>query len=419
MSSLASSPFRALTHYRELPSILGWRIMVIAAVARAPFAMLPLGILTAFTASTGDIAVGGMATAFFSISIAICSPLIGRASDIWGQRLTLLTLIPINAFAILGLYWAAVTSQSAPIVAMLCLFTGATVVPVGSFTRARWVSSTSTPRLLYAAFSYESMADEFVFVLGPALVGIAASASAPTAPLLVAFALALLAGIPFALTAPRTTVLDLRGEGLRNSTANEDRLGRPRIRNVIASVIPAIIALIGVGAFFGSVQTATTARAEFAGVASQAGLIYAVMGIGSALAALLVVVLPSRFKLSMRLLVFGLGMATAISLVAITHSLGLTTAGLAIAGIFVGPTLVTAFSLAEILAPKGGISVAMTLMSSAVTIGVSVGAAVGGAIAENMGDSAAFFTATTASLLIIAVGIALRLPAYRHRHRLI
>ena len=410
-SGPSHSPFRALANYKELPPIVGWHIMVVALIARSPYAMLPLGLLTAFTASTGDIAIGGMTTAIYSIAMAICSPLIGRASDVWGQKLILLTLIPINALGILGLYWAASTGTQGILLWLLCLLTGATVVPVGSFTRARWVSATSMPRQIAAAFSYESMADELVFVLGPALVGIAASMSIPSAPLLLAFILALAAGMPFALTAPKAAIQE------QGTTSEVAAAPRPKIFKVLWAVLPGIVALVGVGMFFGSIQAATTSRAELAGVASQAGLIYAVMGIGSAFAALMVVVLPASFKMSARLMTFGLGMTATTVFIAVTSGLGLTTILLGVAGLFVGPTLVTAFSISEKLAPKGGISVAMTLMQSSVTIGISLGAAVGGAIAEASGNAPTYMFAASAGILIALVGVALSLPYYRRTHK--
>lgn len=404
------SPFRSLLHYRELPQIFGWPAMLIAALARAPYAMMPLGIMTAFTAATGDIAVGGLATGIFSVATAICSPLVGRASDIWGQRKILLALTPINALGMLSLYWAAVNVIDGPLLWLLCLITGATVVPVGSFTRARWVSVTSNQRIISAAFSYESMADELLFVLGPALVGIAASAAVPSAPLLLAFMIAIIAGIPFALTAPRQ-ILGVAG--------TEGEQPKPAISRVIVAVIPAIIALIAVGTYFGSVQAGTTARAEDLGLPGSAGLIYAVMGIGSAVAALLVVALPASFRMSQRFIFFSLGMGGAMIAVALHANLTTTIILLLVGGIFVGPTLVSAFTTAEKLAPPGGISVAMTLMQSAVTIGVSIGAAVGGGLAQNQGATSAYLLAVAASGAITLVGFALLAPVFRKRHSLI
>lgn len=407
--SPSPSPFRALVHYRELPEHFGLHQMLISLFARSPYAMLPLGIMTAFSASTGDIAKGGLATGIFSVASAICSPLIGRASDYWGQRGLLLALIPLNALGILGLYWAALSGASGMALWLLCFATGATVVPVGSFTRARWVARNPNPRILNAAFSYESMADELVFVLGPALVGIAASAATPPTALLLAFALAVVAGIPFALGAPKHV--------LSSPEAKEGK--RPRIRAVIAAVLPTIFALVAVGVYFGSVQAATTARAEGFGEAGAAGLIYATMGIGSAVAALLVVTLPAGFKLSARFVVFGIGMSATIFITSFDFGLPMTALLLLLSGLFVGPTLVTAFTISEKLAPPGGIAVAMTLMQSSVIIGVSVGAAVGGAIAEGAGAAPTYLFSSVPGLVVAAVGGVLLLPRCQRRHRMV
>lgn len=390
--------------------------MLVALVARLPYAMLPLGIMTAFTASSGDLAVGGLASGAFSIAVALCSPLVGRAADIWGQRRVLLALVPANSVALFGLFWAASHNLRGAALMALCVAAGATVVPVGSFTRARWVTKQPTTRVLNAAFSYESMADEMVFVLGPALVGVAASLAAPAAPLFLSFALMLVVGGTFALTSPKDAPAKLSGATGLGQEAGANIPVRPRISRVILAVLPAIIALVCIGTFFGSTQAATTARADLAGIGSQAGLIYAVMGIGSALAALAVVMIPAAFRLSFRFIAFGAGMAITIGIASAVTTIPATTWALAVAGIFVGPTLVTAFSVAEALAPTGGISVAMTLMQSSVTVGVSLGSAAGGAIAQSMGATPAFLLAAVASALITVVGIALLLPRYRRKH---
>lgn len=412
MSSPSASPFGALRHYRELPPVYGLSNMLVALIARTPYAMLPLGIMTAFTASSGDLAIGGLASGVFSIAVAICSPLVGRAADLWGQRRTLLTLVPLNSVALLGLFWAASTGiLGVPLLAM-CVFAGATVVPVGSFTRAKWVSFGTSARVLNAAFSYESMADEMLFVLGPALVGIAASLAAPAAPLLLAFVFMAVAGTAFALTSPRS-LETVAPEPKQTDTANS----RPAIFVVIRAVLPAIITLMSIGMFFGATQAGTTARADLLGVNSQAGLIYAVMGIGSALASLAVVMLPAAFRVPWRLITFAIGMAVSISVVASLTTIPATVGWLALTGIFVGPTMVTAFTVAEHLAPRGGISVAMTLMQSSVTVGVSLGSTIGGSVAQNLGPQPAYFLGAIASVIIIVVGGVLLLPSYQKRHR--
>lgn len=405
-----TSPFRALAHYRILPALVGWPELIIAFVARAPYAMVPLGTMTAITASTGSVATGGLATGVVSLSTAIASPLIGRWADLGGQRPVLLTLLPLNALSLTGLCAVALTAHSGLGLWLAALCVGLTAVPIGSFTRARWVARTTSPHHLAAAFSYESTADEFVFVLGPALVGIAASAAAPAAPLALAVLLVLCAGIPFAIRTPA-------------SLPNEDDADRTQtppvsIASVLRVVLPAILIMACIGTIFGSVQAGTTQRAAMAGMQTQAGLIYAVMGIGSAAMALMVVLIPESVRLSWRVIIGGVGIAAAMGATAGASSIILTALMLLIAGLFVGPTMVTAFSLSERLAPPQGVSVAMTSMQSSVTIGVSCGSAAGGMMASSSGAPWAYAIAVCAGLVIALTGEILRRAGSRGPARL-
>ncbi len=403
------SPFRALTHYRTLPRLAGYPALLIALAARAPYAMIPLGTMTAVTASTGSVATGGLATGVVSVSTAIASPLIGRWSDRRGQRLVLLTLTPINALSLLALFVAALSGCDGAALWVACLIVGLTSLPVGSFTRARWAVQTTNPRDLAAAFSYESMADELVFVLGPALVGIAASAAAPAAPLVLAVILVIVAGIPFALTAPDTR----RRASDGHSTTMDPDVARPTIVVVLLAVVPAIIVMVCIGTFFGSVQAGTTERAVFLGAPGRAGLVYALMGLGSAVMSLLVVALPDSVRLSTRVLIGGTGMALLMGLVTAQSSLLGTSLALLVTGLFVGPTMVTAFTTAERLAPGGGISVAMTSMQSSVTVGVSLGSALGGGLAAGLGPAGAYGLAIGAGVLVALVGLSMGITGRR------
>ena len=417
-----SSPFRALAHYRILPTLIGWPALIVAFAARAPFAMVPLGTLTAVTASTGSVATGGLATAVVSLSAAVASPLIGRWADHAGQRRVLLTLTPLHATALAALFCATTQGWHGGTLWLACLAVGSTFLPIGSFTRARWAATARTPRDLGAAFSYESMADELTFVLGPALVGIAASAAAPAAPLALAIALVLGAGLPFAFSAPSRIIdedeaassasTDSRAgapspEGASTAAAAEAASTRPSISRVLISVAPSIIIMCSIGTFFGSMQTATTARATLLGTPGEAGLYYALLGLGSAVTALLVVMVPDSVSLAWRITLGGLGLGALIVVTGAQETMWATGLGLLALGMFVGPTMVTAFSIAEKLAPPGGMSVAMTSMTSSSTVGVSLGSAVGGMLAGTYGPQGAFSMALVTAIVIIAVGVTL------------
>ncbi|MDO5719114.1 MAG: MFS transporter [Actinomycetaceae bacterium] len=394
---MQTSPFRALTHYRVLPQIAGWKALVVAFAARAPYAMIPLGTMTSVTASTGSVAEGGLATATVALSTAIAGPLIGKWADSSGQNYPLKTLTPINALAVLALFGAVYWGFSGIALYAVCVGVGVTSMPIGSFTRSRWISQTSMPRELAAALSYESTADELVFVLGPALVGIAASAAEPSAPLVLAFSLIASAGMLFAYGSPR----------LRAPSSAPATTDKPGVLSVVRSVIPSVIVMAAIGTFFGATQAATTMRSELLGSPTSAGLVYAAMGLGSAVMAILTVAIPQTITLPVRLVVSGTGMTLIMLLATAMPSLWLTAIALTACGLFVGPSMVTAFSLTEILAPKRGIAIAMTSMQSSVTVGVSLGSALNGAIAESYGDVPAYLFASAVAVVVAAVGLGL------------
>lgn len=414
-----SSPLSAFAQYRTLPTLSSTSWMTLAVAARAPYAMVPLGVMTAITASTGSIATGGLATGIASLAGAVAGPLIGRAADHLGQRMVLTVLVPLSAIALLALTAAALTGLDGPALWALCLFLGSTSVPIGSFARARWSELARNEQELSTAFSYESTVDEMTFVLGPALVGLAASTAVPWAPLALAGALVLCAGIPFALSsparplhaAPEDPAIPVGPEGVpavpdAPVPAAPARAAVPPIRQVLLAVLPAMLVIFCIGANFGAVQAAITDRAAELGADGAGGLVYAAMGVSSAAMALAVVLIPPSVRLGLRILVGGIGLTLALIATATVAGLAASTIGLLLVGVFVGPTMVTSFTVAERRAPAGGTAVAMTSMQSAVVVGVSTGAMLGGALAAQHGATGAFAVAIGGGVVIALAGAA-------------
>lgn len=407
---MQSSPFRALTHYRVLPKIAGWKYLLVAFTARAPYAMIPLGTMTAFTITTGSVSTGAYATAAVALSTAVAGPVIGKWADHKGPSQPLTILTPLNALALGLLFLAALKGIDGPLMLLSCIFAGATSLPIGSFTRSRWITQTTMPRELGAALSYESMADELVFVLGPALVGIAASLAAPAAPLGLAFLMVATVGLIFAAM-NRPGKLPAGRTSSRNKNIAEDG-AKPSVGKVLLAVSASIAVMVCIGMYFGATQAATTLRADLAGSPTFAGLVYAMMGMGSAVMAIMTVAIPERITLTQRIAIGGAGMTVAMLVVSFLPTLTTTGLLLTVCGLFIGPTMVTAFSLTELMAPPGGIGVAMTSMQSSVTIGVSLGAGIAGPVAEAYGDRVTYWIPVAAALLICLVGLGLN---YRRR----
>lgn len=148
-----------------------------------------------------------------------------------------------------------------------------------------------------------------------------------------------------------------------------------------------------------------------AGAEEQAGLIYAVLGFGSAITALAVVALPARFSARSRWVSFATGLTVTAVLLLVaggSGSLGTLIGALALLGLFVGPVMVTIFTVGGDLSPSSRSGAAMTMLASANVVGVALGASVGGQIAEGVGTAAAFALPAVAAVLLVVTGLSLR-----------
>jgi MFS family permease len=164
-----------------------------------------------------------------------------------------------------------------------------------------------------------------------------------------------------------------------------------------------VLGILGVGLFFGSTLTSLTAFMETHGEPSQAGLLYGLMGIGSAGLALGSAAFPSRFALGWRWLVFGavlLGGAVWFSQAGSVVAVGVV---LAVMGIGIGPTLVAQYSLGSERSPVGRSATTMTILGSAVIVGQSVASAITGDVAQQHGvDAAMLLPAVSAAVVVLA-----------------
>ncbi len=275
--------------------------------------MMVVGVLTLVVASRDSVALGGINSAFVGIGSAIFGPLVGAAADRFGQRAVLVPVGLANA-VLLGVL-PIVVASTAPDLAVLAMsfLIGATAPQVAPMSRTRLVaiirqrmSPARRDKVFSGTMAYESAADETVFIVGPFLVGLLASTIAPWVAVAGASALTFVFVTAFALHPTGALVV---GGPAQETRAPARQLLRPRLLVVV-------VGILGIGLFFGSTLTSLTAFTEQHGEASQAGLLYGVMGIGSAALALGSAAFPQRFGVTWRWLVFGvvlLGGAIAFS----------------------------------------------------------------------------------------------------------
>src|SRR5699024_3863541 len=158
---------------------------------------------------------------------------------------------------------------------------GATSPQVAPLSRSRLVDIILTalppsrrPKVLNATMAYESAADEVIFVFGPFLVGLLATFFNPVAPIIGAIV----------MTIVFVSGLALHPTGRARAAGGAAELDEraPAKDMFTGGVFVVVLGVFGVGMVFGSTLTALTALTNDIGRPEEAGLIYGVMGIGSA-----------------------------------------------------------------------------------------------------------------------------------------
>ncbi|WP_155853910.1 MFS transporter [Arthrobacter sp. H5] len=418
---------RSAGRFSRLPQLAGSSFIPLGFVARLPLAMLTVGALTLVTAASGSYAAGGFTAGAVGIGSAVGAPALGYLADRVGQRPVLLVAAMLNTAAIVLVIAASnftpgfSGSGLAPVLAAAFLM-GATCPQIGPLARVRWMALTTgkRPLDLDTALSYESTADELTFVLGPALVGLLASLVAPWLPLALAAVLTIAFVTAFAVHPTEQAVVPLRRRpsapkqpgsakqpGLSNqSTGSEKTLPRTAPSRVWLLVPIPVLGMVAMGTFFGSTQTALIAFAGSFNAETSAGLLYAVMGLSSAVAALSVAYWPQRIAHSWRWVASAAAMCVLASLLFLPQEVPLMLLVLFALGIPVGPTMVTIFSIGSVVAPRHLMGTVMTMLASGIVAGTALGAALAGAMAENSGYSSAFAVSVAAAVVLLLLGLA-------------
>lgn len=376
----------------------------LAFVARLPFAMMTVGVLTLVVAERGSVTLGGLNSAAAGLGTALAGPLLGALADRFGQRRVLVPVGLVNA-TLLAAFVLVVASPAADLVVLaLSVLIGASAPQIAPMSRTRLVAIIGRSfrpgdreQVLSGTMAYESAADETVFIVGPFLVGLLATAIAPWLAIAGASALTFVFVTRFALHP--TGRLD---PGTREST-HQQASARELLRSPLLTVVAGTL---GIGFFFGATLTSLTGFLAVDGDGDRAGLLYGVMGIGSAALALGSAAFPARFSLRARWLVFGSLMLAAAIAYGCARSVPVLVVALAVLGCGIGPTLVSQYSLAARLSPAGRSATTMTMLGSAVVVGQAVSAAVTGIVVDRFGAGTAQALPAVAAALIVAAGLA-------------
>ncbi|HYS31967.1 MAG TPA: MFS transporter [Streptosporangiaceae bacterium] len=356
------------------PGALGFAIPGV--IGRMPMGMLSIAQVMLVVSVTGRYGTAGAVSATSAVAYAIATPRIARLADRFGQAGVLRPLAAV--FAVATAAFAVCAVGRAPTWALIVTggLSRASMPSLGPMVRARWSQLLAGTSGLDSAFSLEGVADELIFVAGPALAVTLVTEVQPVSGVLAAVVLSV-AGVA-GLT--------------RQRRSQPDVLPTSRGRSVLRS--GGLRALIGMhvclGALFAAVDLATVAFAAEHGAGAMAGPLLALYGLGSAIAGLWYGARRWRAPHSSRLRA-GLA-ATALGVGPLAFMPGLAAMAVAIfvAGLGISATLISSYTIAERVVDAGQRTEGMSWLTTAAATGTAIGASMAGRLVDAHGAGAGY-----------------------------
>jgi predicted MFS family arabinose efflux permease len=381
------------SRYLEIFQLPGARWFSAACfVGRLPISMVGLGIILVVTAATGRYGTAGAVAATGSLCWAFVAPRLGRLVDRVGQHRVLGPLA--TTFVLAAAAFIACAQLRAPLWTLFV--TGAlffTALPsFGAMVRSRWSSLLGDSPLLHTAFSFESVADELIFITGPALVTILATQLVPVAG--IAAAAALGAAGALWLLPQRQTEPPPQPRQADGTRAIATR-GMPVIMMVMA----------GLGAMFGTIDLSTIAFATEHHAKPLAGLILGTIALGSATGGLWYGARQWRAPLHRRFLITLAAMVAGFAPLWAVPSVPVLFVVIFFAGLPIAPTLINGFSLIERWMPRGLLTEGMSLLSTAIGVGLALGPPVAGRLIDAHDAHWGYAFALGCGIIALAAGL--------------
>ncbi|MGW6770049.1 MFS transporter [Streptomyces sp. NPDC055037] len=401
-----------------------WTFLLPGFAARQPFAMLTIGIVLLVQHTTGSYGSAGAVAAVTGVSMAVFAPQGGKLADRFGQRAVLVPGVLLHTASVAALIVLALAGAPLWALFLAAVPTGASVPQIGPMVRSRWAAllggspsgsgpgadSRSGPgpgsrtrgdaSLLPTAAAFESVTDEFTFVIGPVLATALCTGVHPAAGLIAEAVLTLAGGLLFAAQ---------RGTQPKTGRHGEGGSAEPRVSALsVPGVRVLAISFLGIGSVFGGMQVSLTAFSEEIGNPGVNGLLYGVFAAGNMLAGIVCGAVAWKIGPRRRLVVGYAGLTLAASALWAVHSVPLL-AGLGLlVGLCIAPALITGYTLVESLVPASARTEAFTWLTGAVALGQAAAVTVAGQLADVHGASAGFLVPLVGTALALVTLIALR-----------
>ncbi|MCX4981445.1 MFS transporter [Streptomyces sp. NBC_00572] len=367
--------------------------------ARQPFAMLTIGIVLLVQHTTGSFGSAGAVAAVTGVSMALFAPQSGKLADRFGQRAVLIPGVLVHTASVSLLVVLALSGAPLWALFLAAVPAGASVPQVGPMVRARWAAKLDGTPLMPTAAAFESVTDEFTFVVGPVLATALCTGVHPAAGLIAEAALTLFGGLFFAAQRATQPAFGIAAAG--SGEPRRSALSIPGVRVLV-------VAFLGIGSVFGGMQVSLTAFTEEIGNPGANGLLYGVFAAGNMLAGIAMGTVAWKVGPRRRLILGYAGLTVAASLLWTTHSVLLLGALGLVVGLCIAPALITGYTIVETLIPASSRTEAFTWLTGAVALGQAAAVTVAGRLADAHGASTGFLVPMVGTALALATLLALR-----------
>jgi MFS family permease len=368
-------------------------------IARMPIGINSLAIVLFFRHEGKSFGVAGAAAGAWALGNALGAPLAARLIDRFGARV-LLALAAVQAAGIGVVIVLTLRGAPNPALVPLTFLVGLSLPPISSVLRAAYRTVLAHDReLIPTAFALEAVLTELIFIAGPLAVALlvwlasAATALVVSGVCCVVGTAWFLAGLPSSIIhrpPQRTPERNLAGA-----------LRSPGLRTIVMAMLP-------VGFAFGALEVTMPAFADAQGHRQLAGVLLAMLSLGSMIGGIFYGARPRRFPLVTVHLLCAVSVPIAIALLAIADSAPQMGLLLLLAGLPIAPLIATRNELAGLVALPGSETEAFTWPLTALVSGVALGAAAAGALADGPGWRAAVLAATVVAGIGALVALAFR-----------
>jgi predicted MFS family arabinose efflux permease len=371
--------------------------LISSLVGRLSYGIVSLSLILTLTAGGRDYGFAGLVMALFGVAIVLVSPFRAWMIDRHGPRRALPPMAASFAAALVAI--ALIPPRPGvndTAIAALAAAAGACAPPLGVVMRALWSTLIDDRSLLQTAYSLDGVAEELLYVAGPAITGMIIVVARPAVGLLVTAALAV-AGTGLFLRSPALRRQARPGSGPASGTRDAPPGGPGTGRAIFA------LALVtgAIGLCLGGLGLVIVAFSQARHDPAAVAWIEVVLSAGSALGGLSYGAVTWRIPAQRRLALLATGLVVILVPAALSRSLLVLALFIGLAGMLVSPAIATAYVLADSLASPRARARAGNWVNTGYNAGASAGAVLSGQLVGRIPLSACLPALAAPALLAI------------------